>query len=294
MIKSLEISHLKLLDTLFKYRNLSLVAENLDISQQAVSLQLKKIRTMLGDALFVRSGHGMVPTSYAKLIEPKICEILILLNEMPAPDSIDFTKSERTLVISATDYAQTLVTGELVADLREYAPKIKVIIKNIESTTLTQKMHQGEIDLAFTSEGYVPSGLIARPLATERYLCISSNREISFENYLPIRKLMDYDFVVTSPGVGSFRGSADGWLEKQGLKRNVAISTPSFFITKEYLKKTNMVGFIPSRLLPCEGLYEIPLDKYPPGYEIVAAFHPSAESDPLISWVLEKAVNYLS
>ena len=37
-----------------------------------------------------------------------------------------------------------------------------------------------------------------------------------------------------------------------------------------------MVAFIPSRLLPCEGLFEVPLEKYPPGFQVVAAYPPSA------------------
>ena len=48
-----------------------------------------------------------------------------------------------------------------------------------------------------------------------------------------------------------------------------------------------MVAFLPSRLLPCEGLFEVPLEKYPPGFQVVAAYHPSALSDPLLTWVLD-------
>ena len=55
----------------------------------------------------------------------------------------------------------------------------------------------------------------------------------------------------------------------------------------EYLRQSDMVAFMPSRLLPCEGLFEVPLEKYPPGFQVVAAYHPSAMSDPLLTWVLD-------
>ncbi|HSV57787.1 MAG TPA: hypothetical protein VLJ19_02730, partial [Variovorax sp.] len=45
--------------------------------------------------------------------------------------------------------------------------------------------------------------------------------------------------------------------------------------------------FMPSRLLPCEGLFDVPLEKYPPGYQVVAAYHPSAQADPLLAWLLD-------
>ncbi|MFA0813432.1 LysR family transcriptional regulator [Microbulbifer epialgicus] len=289
MIKKLEIHHLRTLDALFKFGNISLAAEYLNVSQQAVSLQLKKIREILGDHLFVRSGHGMVPTNYARLIEPRLQNILMLLNEIPLPDSIDLAKIDRTLVISATDYTQTIILADLIGDLRNYMPQLKVLVSNIESAQLTKKMHHGEIDLAFTSEGYVPEGLISEPLFTEKYLCVTAYQGVAQDTPMSIANLAaSFDFLVTCPGVASLKGSADAWFELQGLRRSVVVSAPSFFIAMECLKKSNMIGFIPSRLLPCAGLYEVILEKYPPGYEVVAAFHPGAKNDPLITWILDR------
>ncbi|MGI0117498.1 LysR family transcriptional regulator [Zooshikella sp. RANM57] len=294
MIEQLEIRHLKTLDALYKFGNISSAAEYLNVSQQAISFQLKKIRVILNDRLFVRTGHGVTPTPYAKLIEPHIYKVLTHLNNIPLPGSIIPSKIEKTLVISATDYTQKVIIGALVKMLRASAPKVKIIVINIESVNLTKKMHQGEIDLAFTSDGYVPTGLISKTLFTEKYRCVSANRDITFDDSLPISKLIEYDFIITSPGTGSFKGSADVWFEQQGFRRNVVISVPSFFMMQEYLKQSNMVGFIPSRLLPYEGLFEIPLEKYPPGYTVVAAYHPNANSDPFMTWLLDEVSHLFS
>jgi DNA-binding transcriptional LysR family regulator len=102
-----------------------------------------------------------------------------------------------------------------------------------------------------------------------------------------LEALVAHDFIVVSPAVAGFEGSAGSWFEQQGLRRRVVASVPSFFIALEYLRQSDMVAFMPSRLLPCEGLFEVPLEKYPPGFEVVAAYHPSAISDPLLSWVLD-------
>lgn len=294
MIEKLEINHLRTINALYKYGSISEAADNLNVSQQAVSLQLKKIREILNDQLFVRTGHGMVPTPYAKLIEPHIHKVLVQINDIPLPNSVTPEKIERTLVISATDYTQKVIVGALIRDLRTSAPKVRIIVADIESSSLTRKMHQGEIDLAFTSDGYVPVGLISEPLFIEKYLCVSANEAITFDYHLPLEKLVEYDFIITSPGIPSFKGSADTWFEKQGLPRKVVVSVPSFFMAQEYLKQSNMVGFLPSRLLPIEGLFEIPLKTYPPGYEVVAAYHPSVKSDPFMIWLLGRVRHLLS
>ncbi|OZG69735.1 transcriptional regulator [Hahella sp. CCB-MM4] len=295
MIEKLEIHHLRTLNALYRFGNISSAAESLDLSQQAVSLQLKKIREILSDRLFVRTGHGMTPTPYARQIEPHIQKVLTHFNEIPLPNSLTPNQIERTLVISATDYTQKVIVGELIKELLETAPKVKVIVSNIESADLTKKMNQGEIDLAFTSHGYVPEGLVTESLFTENYRCVTANIELArLDEDLSLERLVEHDFIVTSHGTGSFKGSADTWFEQLGLHRNVVISVPSFFMAQEYLKQSKLVGFLPSRLLPCDGLFEIPLKKYPPGYEVVAAYHPSTRKDPFMIWLLDQVHKQIS
>ena len=122
MIDKIELHHLRTLNALYKFRSISAAAEYLSVSQQATSLQLKKIRAILGDRLFVRTGHGVVPTPYAKLIEPHIYKVLNHLNTIPLPDSTAPDHVERTLVISATDYTQKIIVGGLIKELRKAPP----------------------------------------------------------------------------------------------------------------------------------------------------------------------------
>ncbi|NHZ44976.1 LysR family transcriptional regulator [Massilia aquatica] len=288
MIDKLEINHLRMLAALYKHGTLSAAAENMGVSQQAISLQLKKLRALLRDPLFVRTGHGMAATPYARLIEPHIGQVLAHISAIPPPGSVTPAQIERTLAICATDYTQKVIVGPLLRELRELAPKVKIIVSGIEVNHLTQKMQRGEIDMAFTSDGYVPVGLISEPLFIEQYRCVSADQAMLAGGVMALDQVVDYDFIITSPGIGSFKGSADTWFERQGLRRKVVLSAPSFFMAMDYLKQSSMVGFIPTRLLPCDGLFDIPLEKYPPGYEVVAAYHPSANNDPFLRWLLER------
>ena len=287
MIEKLEVVHLRMLSAMYEHGTVSSAAEALDVSQQAVSLQLKRAREVLGDPLFVRSGRGMVPTPYALLIQPHVRQLLALLQAMPMPTSIPLAELERTIGISATDHAQRIIVGDLIRTLRREAPRVKVKIFNIESAGLVRRMQEGEIDVAFTSNGYVPEGLLSTPLFVERYACVSARPLTEGHRALPLEDLVAHDFLVVSPAVPGFDGSAGGWFEQQGLRRRVVASVPSFFMALEYLKQSDMVAFVPSRLLPCEGLFEVPLQKHPPGFQVVAAYHVSAVADPLLTWVLD-------
>jgi DNA-binding transcriptional LysR family regulator len=229
----------------------------------------------------------MAPTAYAQLIQPHVRQLLALVHAMPMPASIPLVTLERTLSISATDHAQRIIVGELIHQLRREAPRVKVKISNIESASLVRRMQEGEIGVAFTSNGYVPEGLLSTPLFTEKYVCVASRPLTEGPGALPLEALVTHDFLVVSPAVPSFDGSAGSWFAQQGLRRRVVASVPSFFMALEYLRQSDMVAFMPSRLMPCDGLFEVPLEKYPPGFQVVAAYHPSAMSDPLLTWVLD-------
>jgi DNA-binding transcriptional LysR family regulator len=288
MVEKLELNHLRMLSALYRMGSMSAAAEHLDVSQQAVSLQLKRVRDILCDPLFVRTGHGMVPTSYALQVQPHVLQVLELVNAIPAATTVPLEQLDRTLGICATDHAQRIIVGDLIRELRQVAPGVRVKVSNIESATLVRRMQQGEISVAFTSNAYVPEGLLAKPLFTERYVCVAARPLTQAGTTLSLKALVAHDFIVVSPGVPGFDGSAGGWFEQQGLRRRVVASVPSFFMAQHYLRQSDMVAFLPSRLLPCEGLVEVPLEKYPPGYEVVAAYHPSAQADPLLAWMLDR------
>ena len=288
MIDRLDITHLRTLDALSRFATNSAAAEHLDVSQQAVSLQLKKIRTILGDPLFVRTGQGMAPTPYAKLIAPHIAQVLAGLHAIPLPSAVRPETAERTLVISGTDYTQKVIVADLVRDLRSAAPKVKIAVVDLEVSGLTRKLHQGEIDVIFTAEGIAAPGLVSMPLFLEQYRCVTGNRALADAGLTSLAALVEHDFIITNPGGHSFTGSSDGWFARQGLQRRVVASAPSFFMALDYLKGSNLVAFIPARLLPCNGIYDITLPKYPPGYGVVAAYHPAAQNDPFMMWMLER------
>lgn len=294
MINQLELHHLKTIQTIYQCRSIAIAAEKLNVSQQAVSLKLNKMRKIFGDQLFFRQGNSLTPTEYTEEIIPHVAKVLVDLNGIPLPEIMSLGKTHKTLTISATDYAQKVLINPLIKKLEKEAPNVQLIVCNIESSSLLQKMSLGDIDLAFTSYGYSPEGLLTTPIHTESYRCVSGDDSIADGKRISLNALVKYKFIITNPGLGNLKGSADAWFEKQNLSRTVAISSPSFEMTQQFLIDTKMVSFIPSRLLPSDGLYEIPLEKYPPGYEVIAVYHPRKKDDLLISWILQETKKLFS
>jgi DNA-binding transcriptional LysR family regulator len=230
----------------------------------------------------------VVATAYGQQIRGHIDQLFALISSMPKPSDEALESMVRSLSISATDYTQLILVDPLLRQLRVRAPQVKLKLSNIESFNLNRRLQTGELDIAFTSSGYVPVGLMST-LYLPRNMYAWPRKRANNAAPLPISALAQHDFLVVSPGVPSFDGSASSWFAQQGLKRNVVATVPSFYMAQAYLRQSDLVAFIPSRLMPSAGLVEIPLQKYPPGFQVVAAYHGAMSGDPLLTWVLDVA-----
>jgi DNA-binding transcriptional LysR family regulator len=200
MFEKLEICHLRLLRKSMP-RERFLLPQRHNISQQAASLQLKKIRTILGDPVFQRSGHGVVATAYGQQIRGHIDQLFALISSMPKPSDEALESMVRSLSISATDYTQLILVDPLLRQLRVRAPQVKLKLSNIESFNLNRRLQTGELDIAFTSSGYVPVGLMSTLYLPRNMYAWPRKRSPTMPLRLPISALAQHDFLVVSPGV---------------------------------------------------------------------------------------------
>ncbi len=65
-ISRLDIKQLRVLSSLLELQNLSQVAKKMGLTQQAISEQLRKLRDLFDDRLFIRQGNNMVATPKAQ------------------------------------------------------------------------------------------------------------------------------------------------------------------------------------------------------------------------------------
>jgi len=79
-LHELDLNLLVIFDQLRIERRVSKVAENLDISQPAVSNSLAKLRKLLSDELFLRTPKGMEPTPYADQLFESVSAALALIH----------------------------------------------------------------------------------------------------------------------------------------------------------------------------------------------------------------------
>jgi DNA-binding transcriptional LysR family regulator len=254
-LSDIDLNQLVLFQQLMVERRVSKVAENLGLTQPAVSNTLAKLRRQFGDELFVRTSAGMMPTPFAEqLAEPIGYALGMIHSGLNQRSTFDPGKVKRCVTIGMTDIGEIVFLPALVARLQQEAPGISLQTVRTTATTLRDDMEAGKVDLAIGPLPQLKAGFFQRRLFSQRYVCL-------FRKGHPLDrgpKLALADFkaaehlIVVSAGTG--HGKVDELIQRAGVERKVRLTIPHFVSVGHLLRQTDMLVTVTERL--AEGLME--------------------------------------
>ena len=171
-IKDLDLNLLRLFDAVWRTRSVSRAAELLDLSQPAASQGLARLRRLLGDALFVRSGGGVAPTPRAErlalAVQSALATLEVALNESEVFDPL---QARKTFRMHLSDIGEARFLPELMALLRREAPGARLEAAPLPHDEIGAALDSGRIDVAI---GYLPVVADTQrvPLLSDRYIVL--------------------------------------------------------------------------------------------------------------------------
>ena len=247
-LKDIDLNLLVVMQQMFKARSVSRVAEQLGLSQPAVSNALARLRKLLGDPLFVRTPAGMLPTPLAQQFAAPLAQALATLhaalNQRPtfAPKH-----SERVFTIGMTDIGEIYFLPTLMDALARAAPGVALSTVRNTAVNLKEEMEAGHVDLAIGLLPQLKGGFFQRRLFMQRYVCLFRKGHALDKRRVSLREFSAAEHVVVvSPGTG--HGKVDEVLERAGIRRTVRLTVPHFVAVGHILRHTDMVATVPERL----------------------------------------------
>ena len=112
--KKLDGQLLRTFLTILEESSVSLAAERLGVTQSTVSHALNKLRAILGDPLFVRSGQGLTPTETALALKSPVLDVLDKLQALTDLRPFDPRSEAMHFVVAANDMQRDLIFPELL------------------------------------------------------------------------------------------------------------------------------------------------------------------------------------
>lgn len=247
-LSDIDLNQLVLFQQLMVERRVSKVAENMGLTQPAVSNTLAKLRRQFGDDLFVRTPTGMMPTPFAEqLAEPVGYALGMIHSGLNQHSRFDPASVKRSFTIGMTDIGEIVFLPELVGRLRHDAPGVSLSTVRITAATLRDDMEAGKVDLAIGPLPHLKAGFFQRRLFRQRYVCLFrkghalERKRLSLSDFKAAEHL-----VIVSAGTG--HGKVDELIRRAGVERTVRLTIPHFVSLGHLLKRTDMVATVTERL----------------------------------------------
>jgi DNA-binding transcriptional LysR family regulator len=153
-LNAIDLNLLPKFRALYRHRNVSEAGRELHVTQSALSNALARMRSTLGDELFVRTACAMEPTPFAHAIAGPIERALAKLEgEFSRVKGFEPQRSSRTFTIAMTQLGETWLAPQIVAQARNMAPDIVVNAVVAGDRGFEAALTSGSIDFAV---GHLP------------------------------------------------------------------------------------------------------------------------------------------
>lgn len=216
-------------------------ATRLGVTQSAVSHNIRKLRRVLNDPLFVKSGRGIVATAHALSLREPARALLDAMKGFAQGADFDPAGANLSLVIAANDFQRDLLLPTLFRRLDQAVRQITLRV--IPSDLPTPDMlREGRCDLLISP--FPPGGgdIVQKRLLVDRYVALYDPRRRG-----PARTRKEYESArhVTVVYPDNERLGFDKRLSECGIRRDIAVSVPSFAGVPAFLRDTDMLATLP-------------------------------------------------
>jgi len=288
-LKDLDLNLLVVFDQLLVERRVSKVADNLGLSQPAVSNALARLRKMTDDPLFLRTTRGMEPTPFAQqLAEPIALALGMIHSAVNQRISFEPSTSRRAFTVGMTDVGEIYFLPALMDELAKVAAGVRMRTVRTTAANLKDEMEAGRIDLAIGLLPQLEAGFFQRRLFKQRYVCMFrkghrlDKRKVTLAEFCSAKHV-----VVVSEGTG--HGKVDELMERSGVVRDVVLTVPHFVAVGQLLHHSDIVATVPERLAQAlAGPFDLVYVSHPvtlPEIAINVFWHAKYHKDPANEWL---------
>lgn len=286
-IDRFDLNLMRSLEALLSERSVGRAAARLGLSQPAMSHALRRLRIALDDPILVRVGAKMELTPRAVSLREPVVQALHGVRRLLEPVRFDPATSRRRFVVMMPDLVASLIAPMLTERVAREAPDVCVEITPWRGSMLMTEEFLSAIDVVTTNRGNAFPGFRRQTLYRDRDVVVV-RREHPLGTALNRPTAFLGSRHVAVVGRGERSDQIDDWLATLGVRRKLALIAPSYLQALHIVAKTDLVAFVPSRLVASLanslGLRAIkpPFD---PGADEQFMFYPAtAQRDPGSSW----------
>ena len=274
---------LRLLLHLTEEESISRAADNLGVTQSAVSHMLNRLRAIVGDPVVVKSGRGVVATAHAKQLAVKARVLLDGMREFSFAGDFNPAEQSSPITIAANDLERDLLLPALLRRLRKEAPALTLRVIPSDIPTLDM-FRNNQCMLAISPRPPDGTEVIQKRLFEDRYTVFFDGQQRTVPTTLAEYSAAEHICVsyTSTQNLG-----IDLYLKGKGIERRFAVEVSDFAGIPAFIHGSDRLTTLPSLLR--YGLLndlqhgELPMKS--PSLTIYMMWHIRYQHDPAHIWL---------
>jgi DNA-binding transcriptional LysR family regulator len=299
-LRGIDANLITALHALLSEQSVTRAAKRVGLGQSSMSHALARLRAHFDDELLAPVGRKLVLTERARSLREPVAAAVAQLERVFAPaERFVASTSQRTFRIASSDNLALYVLPKLMASLKRAAPGVDVRVCALPEDWQGALL-RGEFDLKLGRKANVPTLLEQQELSNESFACVvRQGHPVSGKPRLRDYAALQHLLVTPTGGVGvDAVGVVDALLEKQGLRRRIALTVPHFLVAPFVVAQSDLVLTAPWRLLepfitPLK-LRRIALPLRVGGYKLSQVWASRTRGDEAQRWLRAQVANCLS
>ena len=274
---------LKLLSTVIEQGSVTRAALSLGVTQSAVSHQLDRLRAIVGDSLFVKSGRGIVPTARAEALALQAHTLLTQMQGFVHVGAFEPARLSQCFTIAANDMQRDLLLPGLLNRLRTQAPGVtlRVLASDIPSADM---LRDQECQLVISPRPPDATDIKHKRMFSDSYRVFYDPQVRKAPRSLKAYVAAEHVSVVYQPKRAL---DIDDVLRQRGIQRNFAVTLSSFAGIAAFVRGTPRLTTLPGLLREglLHGLADAALPFETPQMPMYAIWHMRHQDGPVHAWL---------
>jgi LysR family nitrogen assimilation transcriptional regulator len=244
-VDAINLRQLRYLAKTIEVANITRAAEQLNVAQPALGLQIRQLEDELGVPLLVRHSRGVSATAAGKVLYDRACEILRAVDDAKREIKGFAGSIDESVLLGLTPGITNLVGAEILVEAQSDLPNVHLSILEEMSFVLVESLERDEIDMALAYEVSERSGFVRTPLIEEEMLFVSASGTTDFDgDGIEFVQALSHPLVLAGDRDPARRMVAAA-AEKLALPLNVAFEASSIAMMKSLIASGKAVGIMP-------------------------------------------------
>jgi DNA-binding transcriptional LysR family regulator len=250
--RAFNFHQLEVFHTVARLLNFSRAAEELYISQPAVSKQVKELEKALGTQLFRREGRRVQLTDAGRVVYDYAAHAFVLTEELRRAIAELQGPGRGYLRLAATCVPATYLVPRVLAAFQERYPEVHLSVEVSGGAAIIRQVLQHHVDLGIIDSAVVPADVHWQPFATIPVALVASpDHPLSIQRTVKPADLGQETIIVEQKGSGT-REAMEQELDRLGVQPARTIEISNVEAIKRAVAANLGLAFLPLNCVQAE------------------------------------------